>query len=606
MKYTKFIIKKFKGINELELDLTKYPVGKIFPLVGLNESGKTTILEAINFFQEDLEDNKKHEILHKKDSGNFTGNVQVEAILELEETDKNIISEFLKKELLHLEEEATTITITKCYNFKNATFNVDFYLHNFAPEIKVKTSRQKIFKELEKENKEHKELFDNLIDKLKDRIPKILYFPDFLFDFPNKIYLENIETLTSEKEKEIQKEYKQIIDDILHTIKAEYSVNDFLTKIKALTDTAKQSAASQIKQDISAILNRKIVQPWQEIFPGPSKNILIEIEKDLIGHFLQIKVNEGTSPFLINERSLGFRWFFGFILFTEFRKARTGENGEYLFLFDEPASNLHESSQQKLLSLFDSLIDKSKIIYSTHSPYLINPKFILNCFIVKDEGRSTDDDYNFRQNIKAIPHKQFVANYPNEETHFKPILDVLEFSATDFDLTDNIVFFEGKFDYYTFNLIKNIFFHNEDFDFKLYPGASVDKYENIFREYLAHSKKFIAVFDADGDASRGGKGAKKRYIENISQELEKQVFTLKDIDENFDGFTTEKLFTETEKLDIQKKSHPKETIYNKGYFNSAILELFISEEVFELSEETKENFKKIFDFIKDKFSELEN
>ena len=166
-------------------------------------------------------------------------------------------------------------------------------------------------------------------------------------------------------------------------------MNDFLTKIKALTDTAKQSAASQIKQDISAILNRKIVQPWQEIFPGPDKNILIEIENDPIGYFLQIKVNEGTSPFLINERSLGFRWFFGFILFTEFRKVRADENGEYLFLFDEPASNLHESSQQKLLSLFDNLIDKSKIIYSTHSPYLINPKFILNCFIVKDEGRNT-------------------------------------------------------------------------------------------------------------------------------------------------------------------------------------------------------------------------
>ena len=603
MKYTKFIIKKFKGINELELDLTKYSIGKIFPLVGLNESGKTTILEAINFFQEDLENGKEHEILHKKDSGNFTGYVQVEAVLELEKTDKNIISEFFKKESLQLEEEVITIAITKYYDFKNATFNVDFYLHNFTPEIKVKTSRQKVFKKIEKENKE---LFDNLINELKDRIPKILYFPDFLFDFPNKIYLENIETLTSEKEKEIQKEYKQIVNDILHTIKPEYSLNDFLTKIKALTDTAKQSAASQIKQDISAILNRKIVEPWNEIFPGPNKNILIEPGNDTTGYFLQIKVNEGTSPFLINERSLGFRWFFGFILFTEFRKARTDENGEYLFLFDEPASNLHESSQQKLLSLFDNLIDKSKIIYSTHSPYLINPRFILNCFIVKDEGRNTDDDYNFRQNIKAIPYKQFVANYPNEETHFKPILDVLDFSATDFDLTDNIVFFEGKFDYYTFKWIKDTLFQDEDFDFKLYPGASVDKYENIFREYLAHSKKFVAVFDADGNNSRGGKGAKKRYIENISQELEKQVFILNDIDENFDSFTTEKLFTKTERLDIQKNSFSEDTNYNKGHFNSAIQELFINEETFELSDNTKENFKKVFNFIKEKFSELEN
>jgi len=603
MKYTKFIIKKFKGINELELDLTKYPVGKIFPLVGLNESGKTTVLEAINFFQEDLEDEKEHEILHKKDSGNYTGDVEVEAELLLEENDINIINSFLKKNSLRSESDIEKITITKKYKYTNASFTEKISYWVFTPELKVKTSRQKSFKKLYSANED---VWDALTTEIKKYIPKVLYFPDFLFDFPNKIYLENIETLTSEKEKEIQKEYKRIINDILHTIKPEYSINDFLTKIKALTDTAKQSAASQIKQDVSAILNRKIVEPWNEIFPGPSKNILIEPGNDTTGYFLQIKVNEGTSPFLINERSLGFRWFFGFILFTEFRKARTNENGEYLFLFDEPASNLHESSQQKLLSLFDNLIDKSKIIYSTHSPYLINPKFILNCFIIKDEGRNIDDDYNFRQNIKAIPYKQFVANYPNEETHFKPILDVLEFNATDFDLTDNIVFFEGKSDYYTFKLIRNTFFKDEDFDFKLYPGASVDKYENIFREYLAHSKKFIAVFDADGNNSRGGKGAKKRYIENISQELEKQVFTLKDVDENFDGFATEKLFTETEKLDIQKKSFPEDTTYNKSSFNSAILELFISEETFELSEETKENFKKVFNFIKEKFGELEN
>ena len=603
MKYTKLTIKKFKGIDELELDLTKYPVGKIFPLVGLNESGKTTILEAINFFQEDFEDDKKHEILHKKDSGSFTGNVEVTAELELDDDDKRIINNFLSNNSLDIENDIKKILITKTYIYENASFENAANTWAFIPELKTKTSRQKSYKNLYSENKE---IWDLLTDEIKKHIPKILYFPDFLFDFPNKIYLENIETLTSEKEKEIQTEYKQIIDDILHTINQNYSLTDFLTKLKTLNDAAKQAAASQIKQDISSILNRKIVTPWQEIFPGPNKNIIIETNHDQTGYYLQLKVNEGTSPFLINERSLGFRWFFGFILFTEFREARDGESGEYLFLFDEPASNLHENSQKKLLSLFEKLIDKSKIIYSTHSPYLINPKIILNCFIVKDKGRENADDYNFRQDIKAIPHKQFVANYPNEETHFKPILDVLDFSATDFDLTDEIVFFEGKFDYYTFKWIQSNFFQDGNYSFKFYPGASVDKYESIFREYLAHNKRFIAIFDADGTTTTKGKGAKNRYIKNISQELENQVFTLQDIDNTFDTFTTEKLFTEDEKLNIQKKSFPEDTNFNKNHFNSAIQELFISEESFELSEDTKNNFEKIFNFISEKFTQLEN
>ncbi|MFZ5392286.1 MAG: ATP-dependent nuclease [Patescibacteria group bacterium] len=602
MKYTKFIVKKFKGIERLELDLTKYPVGKIFPLVGLNESGKTTILESLNFFQEDLSDGKKHEILHKKDSGSFTGNIEVEAELLLDDGDNKIIKDYLNSKSFKIENDIERITITKKYIFKNASFEKSESTWFWNPSLKVKTGTQRSYKGLYPENEE---VWKELTNEVKKIIPKILYFPDFLFDFPTKIYLENIETITSEKEKEVQKEYKQIIDDILHTINSNYSINDFLTKLKALTDTAKQSAASQIKQEISSILNQKIVAPWQEIFQGPNKNIIIETGNDQTGYFIQLKVNEGTSHFLINERSLGFRWFFGFILFTEFRKARADESGEYLFLFDEPASNLHESSQQKLLSLFENLIDKSKIIYSTHSPYLINPKYILNCFIVKDAGRENSNDYDFRQNINAIPYRQFVANYPDEETHFKPILDVLQFCATDFDLADKIVFFEGKFDYYTFKWILKTFFNDACFDFKFYPGASVDKYENIFREYLAHNKKFVAIFDADGNETTKGKGAKNRYINNISQELEKQVFTLNDVDQNFDTFTTEKLFTETERLQIQQKSFPSYTIFNKNHFNSAILELFISEESFTLSDETKENFKKILEFIKNKFTQLD-
>ena len=50
MKYVKFKIKNFKWIKgPLEINLTS-PTN-IFPLVWLNESGKTSILEAINYFE---------------------------------------------------------------------------------------------------------------------------------------------------------------------------------------------------------------------------------------------------------------------------------------------------------------------------------------------------------------------------------------------------------------------------------------------------------------------------------------------------------------------------------------------------------------------------
>ena len=52
MRYTQFRIENYKGIEQLTLRLT----GDVTTLIGLNESGKTTILEAIYCFSYGKED----------------------------------------------------------------------------------------------------------------------------------------------------------------------------------------------------------------------------------------------------------------------------------------------------------------------------------------------------------------------------------------------------------------------------------------------------------------------------------------------------------------------------------------------------------------------
>ena len=50
MKIKFFEIKNFKGIDEVRIDFESHPQSNVYTLVGLNESGKTTFLEALNFF----------------------------------------------------------------------------------------------------------------------------------------------------------------------------------------------------------------------------------------------------------------------------------------------------------------------------------------------------------------------------------------------------------------------------------------------------------------------------------------------------------------------------------------------------------------------------
>ncbi len=56
MEFRSFRIENFKGIEKMTLDFTRCPKSNVCTLVGLNESGKTTILEAIWLFSFNAEE----------------------------------------------------------------------------------------------------------------------------------------------------------------------------------------------------------------------------------------------------------------------------------------------------------------------------------------------------------------------------------------------------------------------------------------------------------------------------------------------------------------------------------------------------------------------
>jgi len=64
MRYLKFDIENFKGIESTSIDLNTQ-ANKIITLVGLNESGKTSILEAINFLWKEYGESEKHKLIPK-------------------------------------------------------------------------------------------------------------------------------------------------------------------------------------------------------------------------------------------------------------------------------------------------------------------------------------------------------------------------------------------------------------------------------------------------------------------------------------------------------------------------------------------------------------
>ena len=76
-----------------------------------------------------------------------------------------------------------------------------------------------------------------------------------------------------------------------------------------------------------------------------------------------------SVPF--DERSKGFVWFFSFLVyFSEIEEMR---KGDMVLLLDEPGLNLHAMAQYDFLRFIDQrLAPRHQVVYTTHSPFMIN------------------------------------------------------------------------------------------------------------------------------------------------------------------------------------------------------------------------------------------
>lgn len=92
-----------------------------------------------------------------------------------------------------------------------------------------------------------------------------------------------------------------------------------------------------------------------------------------------------SLPF--DQRSTGFRWFFSFLAaFSEFEH----RSKPVIILLDEPGLGLHARAQKDFLRFIEErLSTKCQVIYTTHSPFLVQPDHLERVRLVEDKGRET-------------------------------------------------------------------------------------------------------------------------------------------------------------------------------------------------------------------------
>jgi predicted ATPase/5S rRNA maturation endonuclease (ribonuclease M5) len=185
-----------------------------------------------------------------------------------------------------------------------------------------------------------------------------------------------------------------------------------------------------------------------------------------------------------SERSAGFSAFFTMSMRM---LARTEANlaNKYILLFDEPGTSLHPAGQVNLQKVFERLSIKDQIVYATHSLFMINHNRPERNKVVSKEATGTQ-----------IDQKPFLRNWRAVRDSLGLIL------AGNFFIADRTLIVEGESDAMYVGALLAAFDRAGviDIDLNLFsvqwPGNSRD-YEPMARLMLEEGRQVVALMDGD-------------------------------------------------------------------------------------------------------------
>lgn len=485
-------IKNFKSIIDLEIEID----GLKTILVGQNEAGKSSILEALEAFELgefDL-DNINYECENK---GDFKQEISIEYLKSKEEIadfNRDIAADiqivfnqadtnsqlsrmiFSKDQLAKIEK----FELTRIFEFQNGVENQYMQLDSATLNKIIGATASQILESPDgknaidfdvKETIMSQDVSNELAETFHAYCPEIVFFNDFSDILPDKIEIANIYDNSKVEGKKAVKNIEKILG------KSFKDLSNQKVRIKR-TNTERAS------NDISV----EFLNDWnQKIDDNNQLKIEFDIEKDSVGvdevHFF-IETKEGVKleP---RKRSQGLRWFLS--LWLEI-KAQS-KNSSMILLFDEPGAHLHINAMKDMMCLFDKLTAMgNQIIYSTHLPSMIDLKHIEKLrLVIHDKVKGTI--------IESVTSNKF--NTQNRRDALQPIAQAMGMQPiTEFSvLRQKNVIVEGISDMLYFQAMRSILSKNDDY--AIVPGIGVknEKLNSLISFCIGYGLEWLVVLD---------------------------------------------------------------------------------------------------------------
>ncbi len=162
---------------------------------------------------------------------------------------------------------------------------------------------------------------------------------------------------------------------------------------------------------------------WQQSI-GRNNKIHIQFELDHYNAtfgdkagkpYLEFWIKDEGERLYPKQRSRGVRWFLSF--YMELKASANLANRQMVLLIDEPGVSLHARAQEDVLKVFEDIKDKIQVIYTTHSPHLVEINKLHRILAVQ-----RDDLDSLRSTTRILDPLRLSAASPDTLTPLQSIL----------------------------------------------------------------------------------------------------------------------------------------------------------------------------------------
>jgi predicted ATP-dependent endonuclease of OLD family len=619
MRILSFRIKNYRSIKDSgECHLSG---DNVTILAGKNESGKTAILEALEDFNTDREIRKDAKPL-------FGDSADLPEIAIDFEIDSETINQIKNDLAINLEPQPVSIKFIK-RDPKEYSYQI-----SKDSRIKLGLSKEQILKGkrnlVENSYKEVNAIHSTFPagtlslpsinwedasatiaqfqDFKKNIQPQLLLFAQLKDDADRDNFIKLIDTIIVgmqeiEDQRALEKKFinelktKWIPNFILFSTFedvfpseipfTEASSNQLIKDLDIISDLNLgliQSGSSPEKAKHKRKLNVRISESYRKFWEQDVTNLSIDWDSNkLIFH-----ITEGDNFYPPKMRSKGKQWHLAFYIRVT---ARAKEDISNVILIDEPGLYLHARAQKDVLRKLEDCANDTQVVFSTHSPYLIDINKLGRIRLV---SRNEEDGTTVSDKI----HKGA------DEDTLTPIITAIGLDLSlglDIAKNNNIIL-EGITDYYYVTALQQLLQFKFSQEVHFIPSVGADKTTILASLMIGWGLNFCIVLDNDSKGRQTEARLSKEFTENTIKIMKISDNADEEIEDLFtrEDFIRCVLKEDPSSIPSDKSNSqivkPKDRKYDKVLLSKLFLENLQSGKV-KVSAETKQNFKVVLQKI---------